>query len=104
MALVHVTISRSDDRGDTGASLPLITSVPEAVDTVTSSGTSQQASITPAKADGLIWSVTSKGDVWVKFGANPTAASDDGHLVLAGQTRDFSVTAAGEKIAIKDAV
>ena len=103
MALVHVTLSRIDDRGDTGGSMPVITSVPEAADTVTSSGTSAQSSIVAAKADGLFWSVTSKGDIWVKFGANPTAAQDDGHLILAGQTRDFSVTAAGEKIAIKDA-
>ena len=103
MATVHVTISRVDDRGDTGGALPLVTSVPEAAQTITSSGTSAASTIAAAKADGLVWSVTATSNVFVAFGASPTAVSGSGHLVLAGQTRDFSVTAAGEKIAVKDA-
>ncbi|MCP3729240.1 hypothetical protein M9978_02265 [Sphingomonas sp. MG17] len=103
MATVHVTISKVDDRGDTGASVQLITSVPTAAETMTSSGSSAQAAITPSKADGLFWSVTATANVWIAFGANPTAVSGAGHLILGGQTRDFAVTSAGEKIAVKDA-
>ena len=103
MATVHVTLSRVDDRGDTGAALPLVTSTPEAAETITRSSSSQPSTISASKADGLVWSVTATGNVFIRFGANPTAASGQGHLVLAGQTRDFTVTAAGEKIAVKDA-
>jgi hypothetical protein len=103
MAIVHVTLSRVDDRGSTGAALPIITSVPVDVDTVTSGAASAQSSIVAGAADGLVWSITALGNVWVAFGVNPTAVADSGHLIAAGQTRDFSVTAVNEKVAVKDA-
>jgi hypothetical protein len=104
MATVHVTLSVVDDRASTGASLPVINSVPVAAQTLASAAASAVGNVTASKADGLFWSVTAKGgDVWVAFGANPVAASGSGHLILAGQTRDFSVAATGEKIAVKDA-
>lgn len=98
MALVHITLTLVRAR--------VPDSVESAADTVTSSGASAQSSIV---ADDPIlkprfWTIAPKGDVWVKFGSNPTADSDTGHLVLANQPRSFAVTAAGEKVAIKDAV
>ncbi|HUD91226.1 hypothetical protein [Sphingobium sp.] len=56
-----------------------------------------------AKADGLVWTVVSSGNVFVNFGPDPVAGAGWGHLILAGQARDFSVTTVGEKIAVKDA-
>ncbi|NWK98672.1 hypothetical protein DM806_24015 [Sphingobium lactosutens] len=103
MATVHVTLSRVDDRGDTGGSLPVVTSVPELAQTLISSSASQASTIAAPKADGLVWTVVPTGNVFVKFGAAPVANSGEGHLVLAGQARDFSVTSLGEKIAVKDA-
>ncbi|WP_145201446.1 hypothetical protein [Sphingobium sp. B2] len=58
----------------------------------------------PTLLRARFWTIVPKGDVWVKFGTDPTAASDTGHLVLANQPRSFAVTVAGEKVAIKDAV
>ncbi len=43
----------------------------------------------------------SGGDVWVKFGASPTAAAGDEWLINDGQTREFKALA-GDKMAVKD--
>jgi formylmethanofuran dehydrogenase subunit C len=53
---------------------------------------------------GQFWSVTtSGGDIMVKAGSNPTAvATDGGWLIADGQTREFAVSAANEKIALID--
>lgn len=107
MALVHITLCNVQARADTGATMPIPDSIEGAADTITSSGTSAQSSIVaggPVLLKPRFWTIASKGDVWVKFGTNPTADSDTGHLVLANQPRSFAVTAAGEKVAIKDAV
>jgi hypothetical protein len=102
MASVHVVVASANTRAKTGATLPLPSSVPAAADTVTTSAASTQSSA--AASAGDIWSVTARnGDVFVKFGANPTAAADDGWLILQGQTREFGATADGEKIALIDA-
>jgi hypothetical protein len=85
MAKVHITLSRVDDRADTGSSMPVITSVPEAAQTMDSSASSQASGIAASRADGLFWTVTALGNVFVSFGAAPVAGSGVGHLVLAGQ-------------------
>jgi hypothetical protein len=106
MATVHITLSKVQSKSVNGTTMPVPESVEVAADTITSSATSLQSSISPSNADagGLFWTVTARdGDVWVKFGVSPTAGSDSGYLVLTGQTRDFGITLAGEKIAIKDA-
>lgn len=104
MAIVHITLSRVDDRGDTGSTLPVETSVPEQRQRITTSATNQVSTIAADRADRLFWTVTaSGGNVDVAFGTNPNAGSDPMHLVLAGQTRSWSVTAVGEKIAMRDA-
>lgn len=103
MATIHVTLSSINKRGVSDTAFPVINSVPRAAKTLTSTASSvPEASI--SGANGEVWSVTAKGgDVYAAFGAAPVAAADSGHLILAGQTRDFAVTTAGEKIAVKDA-
>lgn len=104
MATIHIVLTQVQERSiATGGVLPVADSVPIASDTLTSTGTSSQSSIVTANEHG-VWCVTARdGDVWVKFGTNPTAVADDGWLVLMGQTRDFGVTTRAEKIAVKDA-
>lgn len=102
MATVHITLSSVQSRATTGMTMPVVDSVPTATDTMTSSGSSAQSSITAAL--GGFWSITATGgNVFAKFGSNPTAVTDEGWLILDGQTRDFAVSVASEKVAIKDA-
>lgn len=101
MATVHVVLGRLARDASRVEIIPL--SVPVGVDTVTSSGTSAQASLTAAAADRQFWSVATDGAIYVAFGSNPTAAADSGWYIPAGSTREFAVSATGEKIAIKDA-
>lgn len=68
--------------------------------TITTSGSSQQASITGALSQ--VWRIAVTSNVWVAFGTNPTAAAGSGYLLLAG-THEFAVTAASEKVAVIDA-
>lgn len=103
MATVHVTLSRVKGRASTGSTMPVRDSVELFADTMTSSATSAQSAITAPDLD-CFWNVTvTGGNVWVKFGPNPTAGSGAGHLLLGGSYPDFSPITVGEKIAIKDA-
>lgn len=102
MATIHVALATVRGGGWAG-SIPSLSSIPAGTDTVTSSGTSALSELTGTP--GQIWVVAAKdGDVWIKFGTGtPVAAAEDGWLVPAGQTRDFTVTTPNEKLAIKDA-
>lgn len=107
MATVHITLGQVTGVSTSGASMPVEPSVPIAADTMTSSGTSAQSNITATTSalthQAAVWTVTATGgNVWAAFGANPTAAAEAGHLILDGQTRNLSVSANAEKIAIKD--
>jgi len=106
MATVQIVLAGATGRSATGATMPVVNSVPVDADTLTSGASSAQADFS-APATGwetLFWSVTvTGGNVYVRFGANPTAVTEEGWLVLDGQTREFAVSAASEKIAIKDA-
>lgn len=108
MAMVHVVLCNVRNRDKTGSTMPVPESQPIASETVASSATSQKLSINggsvpAATPSETYWSVTTKGDIWVNFGANPVAGSGAGWLLLAGQSREWSVKQSGEKIAIKDA-
>lgn len=103
MATVHVVLTGVQGRVSTGAVMPVCNSQPIAVNTMTSSGTSAESGIAGAEV-GNFWNVTATGgNVYVKAGGNPTAATENGYLVLDGQTRDFAVTVAGEELAVVDA-
>jgi hypothetical protein len=77
---------------------------PTAAEVITTSGTSQQSSNSvPAADDNEYWIITvSGGDLWVKFGADPTAAAGDEWLVTDGQTREWKALS-GDKVAVINA-
>lgn len=89
----------------TGYRNPVPSATALASTSVTTSGTSQQADITSSGASyGAFWVLTaSGGDVWVKFGSDPTAAAGDEWLIVDGQTRDFAIDAYSQKVAVIDA-
>lgn len=107
MATVHITVSQVCSRARTGTTMPVLESRPSQADTLTSSDTSQQSDIFANAVDlgtsVFFWAVTTTGDIWVRFGTNPTAVAGEGYLLLAGTTSYFSVTGSAEKIAVKDA-
>ncbi len=106
MATVHVVLAGASGRSVTGATMPVLNSVAEGVQTMTSSGTSAQSTVVaPAEGwEGLSWEVTvSGGNIFGAFGDDPTAASGAGVFITDGQTRNFAVSGPSEKFAIKDA-
>ena len=97
MATVHVTVNDAYIRN------PVIASQPADVATATSTGTSAEVTGVVGLAT-KIWQLTvTGGNIWVAFGSNPTAVSGAGHLILDGETREFSCAYDGEEVAIKDA-
>lgn len=67
---------------------------------ITSSATSQQASLT---ADlGEICTIANNGadTIWVKFGSNPTAAVTDASVIPPNTTRDFGPLELGAMVAV----
>jgi len=106
MATVHVVLAQASGRSSTGATQPVTNSVEYAADTMTSSASSAQSTAAaPATGwENLFWEVTvSGGNIFGKFGASPTAASDTGVFITDGQTRNFAVSGPSEKFAMKDA-
>src|SRR5687768_2018490 len=64
-------------------------------------GSSQSTAVAPS--NDYYWVVTSSGGaIWVRFGANPTAAAGDDWLIPDGGTREWEAVA-GDKCAIVDA-
>lgn len=107
MSTVHVVLTAVRAAAGPGALTPQLLPVPvgteKAAQTITTTGSSQKSTIA-ALAVTDVWTVTARdGDVWAKFGPDPTAVLGEGHLILAGSTRDFAVSSVGEKIALKDA-
>jgi hypothetical protein len=99
MSTVHIVLGRTVRDGSRVNIVPL--STPVGVDTINATGSSQQSSLVATAVDRQFWSVTTKAtDVYVNFGANPTAAADNGWYIPAGSTREFAVTSTGERIAV----
>lgn len=96
MATVHVAFS-----GATAAGAPVYPAAPKQAETLTSSASSQQTSIS---ADGSAYAHVSAsgGAVFVSIGQNPTAASGAGWLVADGETKSFGVLKEGDKVAVID--
>lgn len=97
MATVAVAFARTMD----GPS-PVIACIPNAVQSITS-GASSTASTITAGNDVQCQITVTGGNVWVKFGAAPTAAAGSDYLILDGQTREFGMIAPGHKVAVIDA-
>lgn len=103
MATLSVVLAQPFPRTDGagGAQVPM--SQTKALQSMTTTGTSAQSTVTTA-ALGNVWVLTaSGGNVWVKFAANPTASAGNDWLIINGQTREFAVTVAAEKLAVIDA-
>jgi hypothetical protein len=107
MATVHVVLASVDQACSvSGNVIPVPKSAPVNQDTVTTTASSQVAAITaPQPPNGLFWSITAAdANVWANFGTGtPTAVAETGWLILAGQTREFAVSVAGEKVAVVNA-
>lgn len=107
MATVTVSLVEVESRAIGGAAMPVRKSVPHDVASeITSSGTSQKADIAAPSSDPMryFWEVlVSGGDVWLKAGDNPTAASGDDTKVRDGERVYLGVSAAGEELAVIDA-
>jgi hypothetical protein len=69
---------------------------------ITSSGSSQQATIT-AGSSQVVLVVETDTSVWVTVGANPTAAAGTDRLVQGGTTRYFWNVKEGDKVAVINA-
>ncbi len=105
MAKVHIVVSRTNTRADTGTTLPLPDAVPVFAATVSTGAASAVAANMPPLS-GLQCHVTAiGGSVWLAFGtgSDPTADEGKGWLLLEGETRSFGVEG-GMRLAAKDAV
>ncbi len=96
MAIAHITF-RSAMEGIK----PVPAAMPRAAETITTSGTSAQTTIT-AKA-GEMLRVTTDVGIFIAVGASPTAASGSGDYIPAGQVADLGYLTAGWKVAVIEA-
>lgn len=83
-----------------GEDVPALRSDGRGATAITSSGTSQQASITAAADE--YWMISTDGTIWVAFGADPTASAGTTFMLTAG-TYYFQAMTVGEKCAVIDA-
>ncbi len=86
--------------GGTERTQPAYNGAPLAAENVTSSGTSAQSAAAPIACATRIHAVDAA--VYVKTGANPTAAAGDDWYVASGGTLDLFVNA-GDKVAVINA-
>lgn len=75
-----------------------IVTKPRVSETMTESGTSAASTITAVT--GELCRITATADIYVNYGAAPTAASGSGDLVPAGGAIDIGPMSQGDKIAI----
>lgn len=109
MAKVHIVVSRTNARADTGSTLPIPDAVPVQTATITSAAASAVVATVPAGGAALAWHVTaSGGPVWLAFGpvdgAEPIAQEGSGWLLMDGETRSLGASPLGQRLAIVDAL
>ena len=96
MATIAIAFAKAMEGGT-----PVMSPIPTAKQSLTSSGTSQQS--TAIAGNGQICQITaSGGKVWARFVPNPTASAGNDYLILDGQTREFGIMSVGDKVAIID--
>lgn len=95
------TVSLSFERTMQGIA-PVEAAYPDASQNITSGGTTTASTITAGNNMTAIVTV-SGGDVWVTFGASPTATVGGGKLIVDGTTRSFGNITPGHKMAVIDA-
>lgn len=96
MAVIHVVFARAVE-----GRVPAISGVGGQRQRIDTTAVSQQSTISTLNEQVAEVTATG-GNVWVAFGANPTAAVGSDFLVLDGQTRYFCHLPAGTKLAVRD--
>jgi len=86
--------------GPDGALVQAPRSVPDSTDLMTAGASAKSALTAPSDPTAYCWFITTKVDIWVKFGDDPTAVAGEDWLVLAGTTRAFYASSPAEEVAI----
>jgi hypothetical protein len=103
MARLAIALDRVRNGAMSSGTMPVPTSITDASELLNTTAASAQSVMT-ASQTSQYWIVTAlDGNVWVNFGPNPTAVAGSGWLIVNGTTREFSVSAANEKLAAVDA-
>lgn len=106
MAKVHIVVSRTNARADTGSTLPIPDAIPLQTATITTGAASAVVATMPNGGTMACHLTATGGPVWLAFGpadgAAPVAMEGSGWLLQDGETRSFGV-ASGLKLAIMDA-
>lgn len=97
MATINIVFARAVER-----TAQIIAGIPSKAEAITTSGTSQASTNAAGNEDCCQLTVTG-GNVWIKFGAAPTAAAGSDYLIIDGQTREFGHLPAGTKVAVINA-
>lgn len=107
MAKVHIVVSRTNARADSGSTLPIPDAIPVQVATVVTSAASAVVASMPPGGTLACHLTAIGGPVWVAFGPEdgtaPTAQEGSGWLLQDGETRSLGC-ATGQRVAVKDAV
>lgn len=106
MAKVHIVVSRTNARADTGSTLPIPDAIPLQAATIATAAGSAVVATMPRGGTMACHLTAIGGPVWVAFGADdaapPTAMEGSGWLLQDGETRSFGVTSR-QRLAIADA-
>ena len=97
MATLNIVFARAVER-----TAVVIAGIPSRAEAITTSATSQ-ASTNAAGNEDCCQLTCTGGNVWIKFGAAPTAAAGSDYLLLDGQTREFGHLPALTKVAVINA-
>lgn len=107
MAKVHIVVSRTNARADTGSTLPIPDAVPLLAATVATGAASAVVASMPNGGTMACHLTAIGGPLWVAFGSGegqePTAQEGAGWLIQDGETRSLGCSA-GQRVAAKDAV
>jgi len=92
MGTFNILLGVVENLARTGETMPVISTLGLSDETLTSGALSVSGSLTgtDAKSRNSIWELTTSVDVWVNFGASPTAVVGAGVFMTAGTTRNFS--------------
>lgn len=106
MGTLHVALCQMNSLAETGETMPLALSQPDAVATLSTTTTSARVGTLAATERDQVWVCTAIGnDIYVRASAaaaSSAAGSGQGHLIPAGATLPLGVTNVGEQLAARD--